>query len=76
MGLRESLAKDALGCLRLRRIERQEHGKHAALALGAFSPNAAAMPRDDALNGRQSDAFAGEFFGRVHALERREQAVG
>src|SRR5436305_8528922 len=42
----------------------------------AFSPDAASVPIDDALNSRQPDACALEFIGSVEALERAEQLVG
>src|SRR5947209_2305430 len=42
----------------------------------AFSPDAASVPIDDALNSRQANACALEFICGVQALERAEQLVG
>src|SRR5437588_2954135 len=55
---------------------REREVKGRSLFNRAFSPDAASMPIDDALNSRQANSCALEFIGSVKALERAEQLVG
>src|SRR2546430_13375026 len=55
---------------------REREVKGRSLFNRAFSPDAASMPIDDALNSRQANACALEFSGSVEALERAKQLVG
>src|SRR2546421_9816967 len=58
----------------LKACEAEVNGR--SLVHRALSPDAAAMPVDDALHGRKADACALELARAVEALKRAEQLIG
>ena len=75
MGVSKGLAIKLQGCAVLT-ISIQREIEHRTLIFLAFSPDAAAVPVDDAFDGGQADARSGEIQRRVQPLKGAKKLLG
>src|SRR5436190_141700 len=59
-----------------RNRRREREVEHRAVVDLRLRPDRAAVAADDALHGREADAGAGKFFGRMQPLKRAKELVG